>query len=366
MQWNWQQSDWPQFSFDKQLLQSYEAAFMRQTGVMIGAIKHISDIEKQALRIELISDEALCTSEIEGEILNRESVQSSLRRMLGVPTDTRASSPAEQGISEMMIDLYDHVESPLSDQTLFCWHRLLMKGRNDLHESGEYRQYEDPMQVVSGPIHSPKIHFEAPPSSSVIKEMTRYNRWFNLPRSRSTPSFETLIHAGIAHWHFVCIHPFEDGNGRLARALSAKSLAQGIEQPIILSLSRTIQQKKKAYYDILEKSNKHNDITAYLVYFSEMVLDAQNYTQRMVDFVIRKTKLYDRVKGTLNPRQEKVIDRMFREGLEGFKGGLSAQNYISLTQAPRATTTRDLQDLVEKGVLQKSGTLKSTRYALNL
>jgi Fic family protein len=175
-----------------------------------------------------------------------------------------------------------------------------------------------------------------------------------------------LTRAGIAHLYFECIHPFEDGNGRIGRALAEKSLAQNIGQPSLIALAYTIERKRKDYYAALERNNKDNEITDWLTYFAKTVLEAQKNTLKRVDFYLAKAKLYERLRGRLNERQEKVIARMFRQGIDGFKGGLSAENYIRITEASRATTTRDLQDLVEKGALMKTGELRHTRYYLNL
>lgn len=190
--------------------------------------------------------------------------------------------------------------------------------------------------------------------------------WFVETAPGAKKSLSALTRAGIAHLYFVSIHPFEDGNGRIARAISEKSLSECLGNPTLIALSQTIQSYRKNYYKALELNSQKNEITEWLVYFAETILNAQNYSLNMVDFLIEKTKLYDRVKGQLNERQEKVLERIFREGLEGFKGGLSAEKYISITGASRATTTRDLQDLVEKMVLLKVGRLKSTRYHLNI
>jgi Fic family protein len=292
--------------------------------------------------VDLISDEAIKTSEIEGEFLNHDSVQSSIRRNFGLDTDSRRISPAEQGIADMMTDLYRGFAEPLAQESLFRWHRMLTSGRRDLKAIGVYRTHEDPMQIVSGPINKRKIHFEAPPSAAIQKEMEAFITWFNNPGT----IVPALTRAGIAHLYFVTIHPFEDGNGRIARALAEKALSQALGQPTLIALSQTIQRNRKAYYEALQRSSGNNEITEWLVYFADTVLQAQNTTQRMIDFLIQKTKLYDRYKGQLNERQEKAIARIFREGLEGFKGGLNAENYISITGASRATTTRDLQDLV--------------------
>ena len=164
----------------------------------------------------------------------------------------------------------------------------------------------------------------------------------------------------------MSIHPFEDGNGRIGRLLAEKSLALCQGAPTLISLSQTIERNRKAYYDALERNNKSVEITNWLIYFGNTIIEAQSYSLGLIEFIIAKTKLYDRVRGKLNERQDKVIKRMFREGPAGFKGGLSAENYISITGASRATATRDLQDLVIKGALIRTGELKSTRYYLNL
>jgi Fic family protein len=362
--WNWQQEDWPAFRYDPAKLEAFEAAFLRQSGVFSGAVRHVGDEDRQQLTVELISDEALKTSEIEGEFLNRDSLQSSIRRNFGLASDNRKIPPAEQGISQMMVDLYRHFDAPLTDELLFHWHEMLMNGRRDMKDVGRYRTDESPMQVVSGPLHAPKVHFEAPPSPSLPKEMQRFIQWFEHTAPKGKAPLRVLTRAGIAHLYFVSIHPFEDGNGRIGRAIAEKAVSQGLGQASLIALSHTINSKRKAYYDMLEHSNRRNEITDWLVYFAKTVLDAQDYSQRMLDFLIAKTKYFDRFRGRFNERQEKVIARMFREGPTGFKDGLSAENYIRITETSRATATRDLQDLVDKQALIRTGSLKSTRYHL--
>lgn len=222
------------------------------------------------------------------------------------------------------------------------------------------------MQVVSGPIHKPKVHFEAPPSSLMKGEMKTFIDWFKKTVPKGKEPLPALTRAGIAHFWFVCIHPFEDGNGRIGRAIAEKALSECLGQPVLIALSQTIQNNKKAYYSMLEESNKDNEITDWLLYFSRTILDAQEETQTLIDFVINKARFFDKFRVQLNERQEKVILRMFQEGPKGFTGGLSAENYITITQTSRATATRDLQDLVQKGALTKTGELKSTRYYLRL
>lgn len=175
-----------------------------------------------------------------------------------------------------------------------------------------------------------------------------------------------LTRAGIGHLYFESIHPFEDGNGRLGRALAQKSLAQNIGQPSLIALAYTIENGRKAYYDQLERHQRTLDITEWLVYFAGTILDAQQTTLMRVAFYISKAQFYDRFRGQFNERQEKALARMFREGPGGFKGGLSAENYISITRTSRATATRDLHDLVEKEALTRTGDRRHARYALNL
>jgi Fic family protein len=366
MGWNWQHPDWPRFRWDEAALAPLEARFLQNAGEQIGSIKHVGEDDRTAILIDMMTGEALKTSEIEGELLNRESVQSSLRHQLGLETDHRRVPPAEAGIAEMMIDLYRGFAEPLSHDTMHRWHRMIVRGRGDLGRIGAYRTHETPMQIVSGYLHKPKVHFEAPPSAVVPDEMDAFVAWFAESRPGGAHPMQALTRAGLAHLYFVSIHPYEDGNGRIARALAEKELAQASGQSSLIALSSVILRKRAAYYEALEANNKDVTVGGWLTYFAETVLEAQAHTQCLIDFLIAKTKLYDRVRDKLNERQARVVARMFREGPDGFEGGLSAANYISITGASRATATRDLADLVQKGVILVSGSLKSTRYALNL
>ena len=362
--WNWEQEDWPQFRYDQKKLDPLETDFLLQGGVLSGTVKHVGDEDRDLLVVDLISNEAMKTSEIEGEVLNRESVQSSIRRQFGFPTDGRKVPPAEQGIAEMMTSLYRHFEAPLTNETLFAWHTMLTNGRRDLHDIGRYRTGTNPMQVISGAIDNPKVHFEAPPSEMLPREMDRFLDWFISTAPGGENPLPALTRAGIAHLYFVSVHPFEDGNGRIGRAIAEKSLAESLGHPTLIALSQTINSRRKLYYDSLELNNQSNEITDWLVYFARTVLDAQRYTQKLIDRLIDKAKFFEQFRGRLNERQEKALVRMFREEPDGFKGGMSAEKYIRITGASRATATRDLQDLVEKEALTRTGALKGTRYHL--
>ena len=366
MTWNWEQPDWPEFAYDSKALEPLEQQFLLQSGEFIGACKHIGADDQESLKIELISDEAVKTSEIEGEILNRDSVQSSLRQQLGLGVEAPGVKPEERGVSKMMVDLYQNFTTPLSDKTMFDWHSMLLSGDTSIRVIGGYRTHPEPMQVVSGPIQKPSVHFEAPPSDRMPGEMKRFIEWFNDTAPTGKNPLPPLTRAALAHLYFVCIHPFGDGNGRIARALAEKALAQNLGQPSLIALAYTIERKRKDYYAALERNNKDLEIDGWMKYFANTILEAQNNTIQRVDFYIAKAKFYEKFRSKLNERQNKVVARVFREGIDGFKGGLSAENYISISKTSRATATRDLQDLVEKGALTKTGELRHTRYFLRL
>lgn len=366
MQWNWQQPDWPNLRWSSDALAALEARFLQQSGIMIGVVRHLGEDDRTNVVLDVMTDEAMKTSQIEGELLNRDSVQSSLRREFGLETEQRRIPPAERGIAEMMMALYRGFADPLTEEILSDWHRMVLSGRNDVEVVGRYREHEDAMQVVSGPLHKPNVHFEAPPSHIMSQEMGRFLDWFAATGPGGKAPLPGLTRSGLAHLYFVSIHPFEDGNGRIGRAISEKALSQAIGQPSLIALSQTIQHKRSAYYDALEAANKANEVTDWLAYFAQTVLDAQSHSLTLIDFLLEKTRFHDRFRGRFNPRQEKVVTRMFREGPSGFTGGLSAANYITITDTSRATATRDLQELVALGAMGQTGTLRSTRYHLIL
>ncbi|MBS0196253.1 MAG: Fic family protein [Planctomycetes bacterium] len=366
MAWNWQKADWPHFTWKDSRLAKAEELFLLGGGVFLGTVKHLTSENRHQLTVEAMSNEAVTTSEIEGEILDRDSVQSSIRRQLGLASDHRRVQPAEQGIGEMMVDLFRNYAKPLDDDTLFAWHRMVANGRTDLRDIGRYRTHPEPMQVVSGKIYDPKVHFEAPPSDRVGTEMRRYVEWFNRTAPDGSEPLPVLTRAGIAHLYFECIHPFEDGNGRVGRAIAEKVLAQSLGQPTLTAIAATILTNRKGYYDALEAANKGNDLTDWLAWFAGIGLEAQQRTLVQVEFLIDKTKLLDQFRGSLNERQQKVLIRMLNEGPEGFKGGLSAKNYVAIAKTSTATASRDLADMAERGVLTRTGEKRGARYHLSI
>lgn len=366
MSWNWKHKNWPNFTWDRDKLARAEQLFLENAGITLGATQHLEVGARNALFIDILSGNALKTSEIEGEVLSRESVQSSIQKRLGLAYISRATSPLEAGIAEMMVDLYQNIGEDLTEDRLFHWHAMIMSGQRHMETIGGYRTHVNPMQIISGPSYAPKIHFEAPPSEQVLEEMNKLLQWFHQTGLGHKNSLPAITRAGIAHIWFESIHPFEDGNGRIGRALSELALAQGLSTPTFTAIAPTLHGRQREYYKELELAHGDLEITDWLLWFATVVLESQKRLRAHVDFLLQKTRLLDKCKGNLNPRQEKVILRMFEAGPEGFKGGLSAKNYMTITGAPSATSTRDLKDLVQKEALYRTGDLKATRYFLNV
>ena len=331
-------------------------------GVILGATRHLDGEGRESLAIELLSDEALTTSAIEGEVLDRQSVQSSIRHQLGLAADSRRSSDAERGVAEMMVHVYRGIDAPLDEATLCSWNSMLLQGRRGLRDVGRFRSHDKPMQVVSGRIDEPKVHFEAPPSPHVIPEMQAFIEWFNTTAKQGPEPLPAVTRAGIAHLYFESIHPFEDGNGRIGRAISEKALAQGIGAPIVTSLAATILARRREYYEHLDAAGRSCEITAWLGWFAGIVLEAQLRTRAQVEFLIDKSRLLEDMRDRVEPRQLRVLERVLREGPSGFAGGLSAGNYATIAKVSASTATRDLAGLVEAGALTRTGERRHARY----
>ncbi len=364
MKWNWQQPDWPGFKYDPAALRPLEDEFLRQAGRWRGSFVHLGPGQQEILQVQLMSQEAFQTSKIEGDILDRDSIQASIRRLLGLGYLPGRSRPGEHAIASLMVSVYQSFDQDLDHARLHEWHRMLTHGRQDLQDIGCYRTHAEPMQIVSGPLSRLMVHFEAPPSGQVEAEMERFLQWFANTRPGAQGSLPALARAGIAHLYFESIHPFEDGNGRLGRALVAKVLSQDMGFPSLVMVADAIEKQRKAYYEQLGKASQSNQVDEWLSWFGQLVISAQQSTYDSLQFLLNKGKLMSRLHGLLNERQEKVLLRMFEEGPTGFDGGLSARNYQRITGASAATTTRDLQELVEWEALYKTGELKGTRYWL--
>jgi Fic family protein len=364
MNWIWQDKDFPNFEYDTSSWINLEKEFYQNSGIIIGKLSHLNSSNLENLKIEILTQEALSTSSIEGEILRRESVQSSIRKHLGLKTDNRKVQANEAGIAEMMVDVYLNFDKPLTHQMLFRWHEMLMNGRRDIDVIGNYRTHPEPMQIVSGSLSAPRVFYEAPPSEQVLGLMQGFVDWYNAQVINQNSS--SIIFAGITHLLFEVMHPFEDGNGRIGRALVEKAISQKINAPALNSFARVIESRKKEYYDALQSCNHGLDINKWLSFFTKTLLDSQQYTIKLVNFLIAKSQFFINYNSQLNERQSKVLLRIFEEGIEGFRGGLSANNYQTIAQTSAATATRDLQELLQIKALTKTGELKHTRYFLNL
>ena len=363
MEYNWQQKDWPNFQYKTDTIEDLLFEFAKRTGRISGVLEGLSESEQAEAMINLMVSEAIKTSEIEGEYLSRKDVMSSIRRNLGLNPELPISKDKRvEGVTELMLAIRNQFIAPLSEKMLSNWHTMLMKGSKGI-QIGQWRSHEEPMQIVSGAIGREIVHFEAPPSNTVSSEMNKFIAWFNVSQNSIK---KPIIRSAIAHLYFESIHPFEDGNGRIGRAIAEKALSQSIGRPVLFSLSKSIEGNKNDYYEALKAAQRSNEITDWINYFVKTVLDAQIDAEQEIEFTLKKTKFFDQHKDELNDRQQKVVRRMLEEGHQGFEGGMNARKYVSIASTSKATATRDLQDLVQKGIFKPIGGGRSTRYDINI
>jgi Fic family protein len=362
MLWNWELPDWPQFKYDPEPISQQERQFLLGVCSAFAYLKTIDAQEYKRFIVEILSLEGVESSRIEGEILDRESLQSSIKQHFGLQTTQKKETDKESRMAQLLCNVYETFDQPLTNEMLCQWHAMLFKDSSRISDCGKYRTHPEPMQIVSHRYDSPKVFFEAPPSKNVFHEMTGFVDWFN----STNGSGSILGRAAIAHIYFESIHPFEDGNGRIGRVLAEKILSQGVGRPTLIAISKMLEKRKKEYYSALEKCNRTLEVQPWVDFFAHIVIEAHEESMGMLTFLIEKSKMLTALSGQINPRQTKALLRMFAEGPSGFQGGLSAENYIAITKTPRATATRDLTDLVKKGALVKSGELRHTRYRLNL
>jgi Fic family protein len=368
MVYNWQLTDWRQFQYEETAFTGMALSFMAIAGQSLGYLNGLSSNEQADSITTLLVKEALKTSAIEGEFISRVDLVSSIRRNLGYPTPTyRIKDKRSEGIATLLVKARENFQCDLTETQLFEWHQLLMLGNNSIN-IGQYRRHLEPMQVISGAFGKEIVHFEAPPSAQVPAEMHAFFEWFNVTKPNGqSPIPNVLIRAAIAHLYFETIHPFEDGNGRIGRVIAEKALAQGLNRPILMSLSTAIEADKKAYYTALKQAQRTNDLTKWIQYFAETIIKAQEDFIQTIEFLVKKTIFFDKHKPELNDAQIKVISRMLEEGEDAFKGGMNARKYQAISQVSKATATRHLQDLVDKGVLiTQNGGGRSTNYQVNL
>jgi Fic family protein len=368
-QWIWQQHAWPTFTWQTDCLADLLRQCTSSQGQLLGKMGAINDELTAQSMLDALLQNIITSSAIEGEALNASSVRSSLARRLGVDEPQgNQPTPRSEGLAELMLDATGHYAQPLSLDRLLHWHCLLFPEPATALSThrlrvGELRG-EEPMQVVSGRLDRPVVHFEAPPRAGLEQQLAVFIDWFNGPSRELDP----LLRAGIAHLWFVTLHPFDDGNGRLTRALTDLALAQGEHQAIrFYAMSASILDNRQGYYQILESSQKGTlDITQWLTWFLQTLLASIDQALTTIDRVLGKTRFWQTHRATtLSAEQLKVINRLLEGGENGFERGINAAQYQAVAKVSKATATRHLADLLEKGVLERlPGGGRSTRYQL--
>ena len=368
MKWIWQQAEWPDFRYDKRMLEDRDAEFCLNSERLMGRFEALPMAYQEDATIDLMLSEAIKTSAIEGEELDRESVRSSLLSLITSDTLPDISDLKAVGAASLLVDVRKNWQIPLTHDLLGKWQSMAVpEQRYTSILRGAYRNDPSPMQIVSGPYGREKVHYEAPPATRVPDEMARLIDWYDQTSPLSGDQKITgIARAGIAHLWFESIHPFDDGNGRVGRAIADHALSQYLGYPTTACLATAIEAGKKTYYLQLENASRGSlDINAWLDYFSNTVIEAQAIAREEVDFVLSKTRFYETWGGQLNDRQAKMVLRVFAEGRKGFEGGITTKKYEAITKCPNRTASRDLSDLVAKGILiPLPGGGRTTRYEL--
>lgn len=363
--WVHEHQNWPNFTWDVGSLVSKLADIRHRQGRLLGRMEGLGFELKCEASLSTLTNDVVKSSAIEGENLNPEEVRSSIARRLGI--DIAGLIPASrdvEGIVEMMLDATQQFSKPLTKDRLFDWHAALFPtGRSGTHKItvGGWRTIDaGPMQVVSGPIGKEKVHFEAPDADRLEKEMHAFLKWFG-----NNDDIDPVIKAGIAHLWFVTIHPFEDGNGRIARAIGDMALARADgTQDRFYSLSSQIEAERKHYYDQLEKQQRATpDITDWLSWFLDCLGRAISNAETTLGNVLFKAQLWDTInQKPVNDRQRLIINRMLEDGYEGF---INTSKYAKLAKCSNDTALRDIQELKERGIfIQNPGGGRSTSYRL--
>ena len=365
--YSWQHRSWPHFVYDAHRYESMASQWRELSGQSTGVLLGLPEQEREKSLIDLLVIESLKTSAIEGEMLSRIDLISSIKKNLGfVSPAVAVKDKRTEGIAELMVQSRRSFAEELSETMLFDWHNLLMRGSHGL-EIGIWRTHPEPMQIVSGAMGRETVHFEALPSEQVPDEMQKFIAWFNASGPQGAkPLTNPIIRTAVAHLYFESIHPFEDGNGRIGRFIAEKGLSQSAGRPVSLSLSSVIEADKKQYYAALQKASQSLEIDEWITYFGETILQAQQNFVQTVAFSIKKTHFFKANESRMNDRQQRVISRMLAEGEDEFTGGMNARKYQSIAKTSKASATRDLQDLVEKQILIPKGGGRSTNYQVNL
>jgi Fic family protein len=359
--------DWPKFRWDQRRLAELLAAVRHRQGRLLGRMESLGFTLRGEAVLSTLTEDVLKSSEIEGDILDKEQVRSSIARRLGM--DIGALTPADrhvEGVVEMMLDATQKYDQPLTDERLFAWHASMFPtGRSGMSKIkvGAWRDDESgPMQVVSGALGRERVHYEAPSAKRLRQDMRAFLHWFN----NGGEPVDPVVKAAVAHLWFVTIHPFDDGNGRIARAIADMALARSEKSPQrFYSMSAQIREERKAYYDILEATQKGNlDITLWLEWFLGCLDRAFDGAGTILATVMKKARFWDLHRDqTFNDRQRLVLNRL----LNGFEGKLTNAKYAKLAKCSSDTALRDIDDLLERGVLTRDAAGgRSTSYSLNL
>ncbi len=362
----WQRADWPDWRYNMSALAGSLARVHRAQGHLLGRMADMGLALRDQATVQVLTEEVLKTSEIEGVQLNTDAVRSSVARRLSV--DVGALAPADRhvdGIVDMVLDATRQYARPLTPERLFGWHAALFPtGYSGLARirTGAWRNdTTGPMQVVSGPIGRQKVHFEAPPADRLETEMAKFLGWFN-----ASEEGDPVVKAGLAHLWFVTLHPFDDGNGRMARAVGDMALARAEQSAQrFYSLSAQIQRERKDYYDLLEQTQKDlMDVTRWLEWFLGCLLRAIEGSENVLAAVLTKARFWQRWVGVpMNERQIKLVNRL----LDGFEGKLTSSKWAAIAKCSADTALRDISDLVASGVLKRSASGgRSTSYELVL
>jgi Fic family protein len=360
----WQGGDWPQWRFNMTALAQPLAEASRAQGLLLGRLSDVGMRLRDQASLAALTEDVIKTSEIEGERLSVASVRSSIARRLGV--DIGALAPVDrhvEGVVAMVLDATANNSLPVTRERLFGWHAALFPtgyaGLSRINVGAWRDDATGPMQVVSGPIGRQRVHFEAPPASMLEPQLQRFLEWINQPAA-----MPSLIKAGLGHLWFVTLHPFDDGNGRIARAIGDLLLARadgGTQR--FYSLSAQIQRERKAYYEILERTQKGSmDVTQWLAWFLDTLHRAVDQAQVTLDSVLVKARFWHQWADTpLNERQAKLLNKL----LDGFDGKLTSSKWAAIAKCSSDTALRDINDLVARGMLRKAeGGGRSTSYEL--
>ncbi|CAM3662761.1 MAG: Fic family protein [Halomonas sp.] len=366
----WEQRNWPRFEWDESALRPTLDAVRLLQGRVLGKTEAVHGQADLDVEMDALIQNAMRTSEIEGERLDVGSVRSSVARQLGLEQAgvSARTTPESEALVELLLQSTHQLDEPLSREQLCLWQSMLfVQGPGVLGNVrvGELRG-DHPMQVVSGRLDQPNVHFEAPPRGQLEAELDAFITWFNQPPQ----GLDGLVRAGITHLWLITLHPFDDGNGRVTRAVTDRALAQAEQQSVrFYSLSATIMARRHAYYDYLESAQKGSlDITPWLLWFLDTLKEALEQALLRIDHVLMKATFWQRHATTvLNERQIKVLNRLLDTAGEEFVQGINARKYQSLAKVSKATATRDLVELLEKGCLFKlPGGGRSTRYMMLL